>query len=191
MNALLVGSSLLDAVSEQRSVAGDIFDGDGGVRVAAHSGGVDQAFIFAGPAMADVNGKLLFAREAPLEEITTGALPRRPAIRDILEWIKIFQDLRVNLRLLQIAGGVRILRFDEGPRLGALGIFKPAIIIGDLGSEVVIRNRGRLGGRGLRQGDAVTAVNGLGNAGYAVERTQREGSERRFEGAFAPEALPS
>ena len=67
--------------------------------------------------------------------------------------------MRACLRYLRRVG---VLRVDEGAGLGAFGVFKPAIVVNDLGAEVVVDYRDGLDSGRRRQGDAFTAMNCLG-----------------------------
>jgi hypothetical protein len=70
------------------------------------------------------------------------------------------------LRLFQVARRVGILGVEEGAGLGAFGIFQPAVVVNDLRSEVIVHHRDCLDGRWRRQGDALAAMNRLGERAH-------------------------
>ena len=80
----------------------------------------------------------------------------------MLERIEIVDGLGADAVLFEIAGGVGFCCVDEGARLGALGVFKPAIVVGDFRAEVVVDDGIRIGNGRAGKRDAVAAVDGLG-----------------------------
>ena len=93
------------------------------------------------PAVAHVDGELLFAGEALHEVVVAGALDGDRPAGDVFERVEIVDDLVANAGLLQIARGVGVLFVDEGAGLCALGVFEPAVVVGDFGAEVVVDDR--------------------------------------------------
>ena len=112
--------------------------------------------------MAHVDGGLLLAGKALHEVVVAGALDGDRPAGGMLERIEIVQGLVADAVLFQIAGGVGVFRVDEGAGLGALGVFKPAIVVGDLRAEIVVDDRIRFGGGRRGERNAIAAMDGLG-----------------------------
>ena len=81
---------------------------------------------------------------------------------ETFELVQVVQYLRMDARLLEIARSVGILGVDEGARLGALGVFKPAITVWDFGAKIIVGHGNGIDNRRGRQGDAFAAMNDLG-----------------------------
>ena len=114
------------------------------------------------PAVAHVDGGLLFAGETLHEVVVAGALDRDRPAGGVFERIEIVLHLVADVGLLEVAGGVGVLCVDEGAGLSALRIFEPAVVVGDLGAEVVVDDRIWFGGGRRGKRDAVAAMDGLG-----------------------------
>ena len=80
-----------------------------------------------GPAMAHVDGGLLFAGEALHEVVVAGALDGDGPAGGVLERVEIVEHLVADTGLLEIARGVGVLFVDEGAGFRALGVFEPAV----------------------------------------------------------------
>ena len=158
----LVRSALPYRIGHERPIAGDILDEYRGIRIPAQLGGIDQPLVLSRPAVAHVNRELLLAGQPFSEEVALGASQGRPRGRDVLQRVQIVHRLLADARLLQIALRIGVLRVDEGPRLGAFGVFQPAVAVGNLGPEVVVGNGNRLDGGRRRQGNPLASVNRLG-----------------------------
>src|SRR5208283_287085 len=112
----------------------------GSIGIAAELCRVDQALVLPRPSVAYVDGGLLFAGQLPGEKVAVCPLQWSVCKGDILQRIQIVHGLGTNLRLLQVAGGVSILGIDEGARLRAVGVFKPTVVVNDLGAEIIVGN---------------------------------------------------
>ena len=80
----------------------------------------------------------------------------------MLQRVQIVAHLRTDARLFHIARGVGVLGVDERLRLRAVGVLKPAVVVHDLGSEIIVRHRNGLRIRRRRQSDSAASVNRLG-----------------------------
>ena len=153
----LVGAPLAHLVGQEQAVARNVGESDRGIGVAADGSGIDEAFIFgcgshtfrrsACPTAAHIDGSLLFAGEALHEVVVAGALDGNGPPGSVLERVEIVDGLVPDRVLLQIARCVCVLLVDKGARFRALGIFEPAVVIGDFRAEVVVDDGIRLGNR--------------------------------------------
>ena len=167
----LVGAALAHLVGKEHTVAGNVGEADRSVRVAADGGGIDESVVFgcrwlafwrsACPAAAHVDGGLLFAGEALHEVVVAGALEGDCPARSVLKRVKIVDDLISDGVLLQIARGVGVLLVDEVAGFSALGVFEPAVVIGNFRAEVVVDDGGCFGNWWGWKCNAVAAVDGL------------------------------
>ena len=187
VDACLIRSALPNGISQQRPIAGDILDYDRCVRIPAQLGRVNQPLVLSCPAMARIDRRLLFAGQPLAEEEAVGARYRCAHGRDVLQSIQIVDYLFANVCLLQIAPRVGVLRVDECPRLGAFGVFEPAVAVGYLRPEVVVCNRNRLDRGRRRQSNPFASVNRLGKARQANSAPKQHSQSKSSPHAVPPE----